>query len=265
MEKTGRIEKAILKAKESGRLSLISYFVYGYPDLKSSEEIIRILADKTDIVEIGFPFSDPLADGTTIQEASEVALKNNPKIEDVLSFVYRLRKKKISTPFILMSYLNPIYRYGFEKFVRKARAAGLDGVIFPDLPVEEAEEWLEISKDSLETVFLVSPLTDDKRLKKIDKLGSGFIYCVSVLGTTGARSKVSCFLEPFLKRVRKQTKLPLAVGFGFSQPAQIISVKSMVDGVIVGSALIDAFNQGLTWEEKLSLLEDKIKILKRAL
>ncbi len=260
-----KIKKVFNQAKKENRLALISYFVYGYPDFKTSEKVIGILARETDVVEIGFPFSDPLADGTTIQAASEIALKNNPKVGDVLDFVSKLRKKGIATPLILMSYLNPVYCFGFEKFAFQAQAAGLNGVIFPDLPVEEAEDWLKVSKEQLETIFLASPLTDDDRLKEIDRLGSGFIYCVSVLGTTGAREGVSFLLEPFLKRIRDQVKLPIAVGFGFSQPSQIRLVKFLADGVIVGSALIDAFNAGESIEEKIASLEAKIKALKEAL
>lgn len=261
----GEIKKVFNRTRKENRLALISYFIYGYPSFKTSEKIISILAREADVVEIGFPFSDPLADGTTIQEASEVALRNNPKLDRLLFFISRLRKKGVTAPLILMSYLNPVYRFGFKKFALQARSAGLSGVIFPDLPVEEAEDWLKVSGKKLETIFLASPLTDNIRLEKIDRLGSGFIYCVSVLGTTGAREGVSLLLEPFLKRVRNQTKLPLAVGFGFSQPSQIRSVKSLVDGVIVGSALIDAFNMGRSNEERIASLEAKVKALKGAL
>lgn len=260
-----KIEETFSLARREGRLVFISYFVYGYPDLKSSKEVINLLARETDVVEIGFPFSDPLADGTTIQEASEIALKSKPGVGQFLEFVSELRNEGLTTPFVLMSYLNPVYRYGFQKFAEQARACGLNGVIFPDLPLEEAREWLRVSRKRLETIFLVSPLTEESRLKAISKAGSGFIYCVSVLGTTGARHGVAYFLESFLKRVRNHTELPLAVGFGFSHPFQIESVKPLADGVIVGSALIDAFNQGKNLEEKIDFLKAKVRSLKAAL
>ncbi len=260
-----KIEEVFFSAKEEGRLVLISYFVYGYPHPETSREVIKLLARETDIVEIGFPFSDPLADGATIQEASEIALRNGPKIEEALKFVFELRKEGFTTPLVLMSYLNPVYRYGLKKFVDRARESGLNGVIFPDLPFEEAGEWLRISKKDPETIFLVSPLTENARLQAISEAGSGFLYCLSVLGTTGARKELASFLKPFLKRVKSQTQLPVAVGFGFSQPSQIKTVKSLVDGVIVGSALIDSFNKGRSQGEKLGLLKAKIKTLKTAL
>ncbi len=194
-----------------------------------------------------------------------MALKNNPHLDSLLDFVASLRLKGCATPLVLMSYLNPVFHIGFKKFCARAILSGLNGVIFPDLPVEEAKFWLKTTSRQLDTVFLVSPLTTDERLEKINKVASGFIYCLSVLGTTGAREGLSPNLLPYLQRVKAKTRLPTAVGFGFSTASQVEKIKGYVDGVVIGSALIDAYDQGRNEKEAVSLLKKKISEVKKAL
>lgn len=235
-----RIDKKFKQLKREGRAALIPYIMAGYPTLKASEKAIRTLAEAgADLIEIGIPYSDPLADGATIQKASEVALSQGVTTEDVFQLLRRIRQHA-DIPLILMTYYNVIFRFGPESFACQAASSGADGVICPDLPPEEGATWQKIGrKHGLNTIFLLAPTSTDGRIGKVASLSQGFIYCVSLTGVTGARRKLPVNLAQFLTRVRARTGKPLAVGFGISTPEQAQEVAKLADGVIIGSALLN--------------------------
>ncbi|MDI6799838.1 MAG: tryptophan synthase subunit alpha [Actinomycetota bacterium] len=235
-----RIEEVFCELNKANKKALIPFVVGGYPSLEVSERLIGGLSENgADMIEIGIPYSDPLADGPTIQRAYEVALKNGVDTDDILAMAGRLTKK-ITTPLIIMTYYNIIYRYGEERFATAAKEIGIAGVIIPDLPVEEAADWKKIAEANyLDTIFLVAPTSPGDRISLIAEASKGFIYCLSLTGVTGARSEVSKDLAAFLTRIRTKTEKPLAVGFGISSPEAAKNAAKLSDGVIVGSALID--------------------------
>ena len=223
------------------------YTPAGFPNLPVSEEIILNLVEGgADLIEIGVPFSDPLADGPTVQRASQVALGNGVRLADCLDVVQRLRAVHgVTIPLILMGYYNPILQYGIERFAADAAAAGVDGVIVPDLPVEESDDLLTACREhERDLIFMMAPTSTDERMAEIAARSSGFIYCVSLTGVTGSRSALPD-LGPYLQRIRTHTSLPLAIGFGVSTPVQVRQVAALADGVAVGSALINALEQVL--------------------
>jgi tryptophan synthase alpha chain len=235
------ITDAFSKAKASRRAALMPYFTLGFPSRADSLEVVEaIAASGADLIELGVPFSDPLADGPTIQRSTQIALENGITVKDCLDMVRILREHGVSLPLMLMGYYNPILAYGPDRFASEARQVGVDGLIIPDLPLEEAAE-LETAcrQNGLALVYLVAPTTPNERLVKIAAHSTGFVYIVSLTGVTGARASLSAGLDEFLMRVRGMTDKPLAVGFGISTPEQAAQVGRMADGVIVGSALID--------------------------
>jgi tryptophan synthase alpha chain len=225
--------------------ALMPYFTIGYPNYKTSLEVITACVDAgADLMELGLPFSDPLADGPTIQHSTQVALENGITIRRCLEAVAELRGRGVEIPLILMGYINSILAYGLEKFVVAAAQAGANGFIIPDLPPDEAGEMKTYSQaQGLDTIFLLSPNSTAERIQFVSAQSSGFIYLVSVLGITGARQALSSELADFVTRVREHTNMPLAVGFGISTPEQVRAVGEIADGVIVGSALIKAVGQ----------------------
>ncbi len=235
-----RIDEVFLKLKKEKGKALIPFVVGGYPSLEACERLILGLDQNgADLIEIGIPYSDPLADGPTIQKAYEVALSGGVNLDDILNMAERL-KGKIDAPIILMTYYNVVLTFGEEHFATQAAAAGVSGVIIPDLPVEEASAWIDVSKKSgLDTIFLASPTSSEDRLKLISKASSGFIYALSLTGVTGARRDLSSDLGSFLSRLKEATRKPVAVGFGISSPDNAKEAASFSDGVIVGSALVD--------------------------
>jgi tryptophan synthase alpha chain len=235
------IGDAFSRAKSQQRAALMPYFTLGYPTRSASLEVVEAIASSgADLIELGLPFSDPLADGPTIQHSTQVALENGITVEDCLGLVQRLRGRGVSQPLLLMGYYNPLLAYGPERFVAAARQAGADGLIVPDLPLEEAGD-LELAclQNGLALVYLVAPTTTEQRLAQVTAHSTGFVYIVSLTGVTGARSSLSADLQDFLQRVRNVTDKPLAVGFGISTPEQAARVGMLAEGVIVGSALID--------------------------
>lgn len=228
--------------KKAGRAALMPYFTLGYPDLDKSLAIIeRIAASGADLIELGVPFSDPLADGPTIQKSTQTALENGITVSKCLDAARTLRERGISQPLLLMGYYNPILSYGVEKFVMDASDAGIDGLIVPDLPPEEASDLdSSCALNNLAMVYLVAPTSTHSRIEYICSHSTGFVYLVSLLGVTGARRELSSELNKFISRVRNVTDKPLAVGFGISKPDQVRSISEMADGVIVGSAVINA-------------------------
>jgi tryptophan synthase alpha chain len=222
------------------RPSLVAYVTCGDPDLGTTRAVIfaAIEAGAT-VIELGVPFSDPLADGPVIQRASERALKHGTTLEQVLKLAAEIRVESQSTGMIVFSYLNPILQMGLEKFCRVARHAGVDGVLVTDLPVEEAAEYLrEMKKNDLAPVFLAAPTSTDARLKAITQASRGFVYAVSRTGVTGARKQLPEDAQGLVKRLRKFTNLPIAVGFGISTPDQFRAVGRYADAGVVGSAIV---------------------------
>lgn len=221
--------------------ALITYICGGDPDIKTSIEIAKVVEKYSDIIELGIPFSDPIADGPTIQKATERALSAGTKPKDVLKIASALKK-----PVVIMTYYNIIYKYGIEKFCKDARRNNVQGIIIPDLPPEEAEDILSYA-NGLNLIFLVSPLSTDERIKLISKISSGFIYLVSLLGTTGEREQLSKDAKQLISQVKRFTNKPLALGFGISTPKHVKAALSYgVDGVIVGSALIKHIEENLS-------------------
>jgi tryptophan synthase alpha chain len=233
------ITEAFRLRNASGGKALISYIMAGDPNLDASEQIIRALAEiDMDLIELGMPFSDPIADGPVIQRASERSLKQGLTLKRLLELVKKLRLE-LNTPIVIMTYYNLFFHYGLEQFARDAAAAGVDGVIVPDLPVEEAEEFqTALDSQDMALIYLVAPTSTDERIKKIAKLARGFIYYVSRTGVTGLRADISSDLEANLQRIRSLVNLPVAVGFGVSTPEQARSISQSADGVVMGSAIV---------------------------
>jgi tryptophan synthase alpha chain len=229
----------------SGRPAFMPYFTLGYPDYESSLDIIQACAEAgADLMELGIPFSDPLADGPTIQHSTHVALQKGMTVARSLQAVRTLRARGLKLPLLLMGYLNPALAYGLADFVADAAGAGADGFIIPDLPPEEADELQALCRaQEMNLIFLLAPNSPDERVKRVAQTSSGFIYLVSVTGVTGARSALPPHLPRFVQRVRAVTDKPLAVGFGIATPQQAAAVGKLADGVIVGSALIKVVQQ----------------------
>jgi tryptophan synthase alpha chain len=241
-----RIASTLAKHK-----ALIAYLTVGYPSVKTTLEIIPALADwGCDMVELGIPFSDPLADGTTIQKASYQALQNEVTPRLCLKIAFQLRQK-VNIPLVFMTYYNPVFSFGLEAFCQTAAEAGMDGLIIPDLPPEEGAE-LEASarEKGLDLIYLLAPTSSEGRIGLVAQRSRGFIYLVSLAGVTGARETLPADLEEFVARVRKRTSLPLCVGFGISTPEQARRVAKIADGVIVGSRLIQLLDGRPSYELK---------------
>lgn len=234
-----RIDKKFKELKRRGKKAFIAYVTAGDPNLSVTREIVLSLEKSgVDIVELGIPFSDPIADGPTIQAASHRALSGGVTLKKVFSMMGPLRKAT-QIPIAFMTYYNPVLKYGIKKFIRDCGIKGVDGVIIPDLPFEEAGELIRVSKRSgVASIFLAAPTSTKKRIKDIAKNSMGFIYYVSLTGVTGARKKLSVQAVSNVKIIKSMTKKPVAVGFGISTPDQARSIARMADGVIVGSAIV---------------------------
>ena len=244
---TTRIDARFAALKQEGRAALVTFVMCGDPDLKTSLEILKALPKAgADVIEVGMPFTDPMADGPTIQAAGLRALKAGTTLKKTIALVAEFRKDNNDTPIVLMGYYNPIYVYGVEKFLVDAKAAGVDGLIVVDLPPEEDAELCEPALAAgLNFIRLATPTTDDKRLPKVLTNTSGFVYYVSVTGITGSAipdySKVATAVE----RIKRHTDLPIAVGFGVKNAANAAAIAAHADGVVVGTALIDALKATL--------------------
>jgi tryptophan synthase alpha chain len=235
-----RITSTFDHLRKMGRTALMPYLTMGYPRLESALALVPALVEAgADLIELGVPFSDPLADGATIQAAGQQALANGMTLSLCLVQAARLRSQRVEVPFVLMGYYNPILQMGLEGFARRAAAAGIDGLIVPDLPPEEAEPLQSaLQAEGIALVFLLAPTSDEARIQLVAVRSSGFLYLVSLTGVTGARDQLPPDLEAFAARARAATDLPLAVGFGISTPEHAARVARIADGVIVGSALI---------------------------
>ncbi len=236
-----RIESAIEAALQRQSAALMPYYTLGYPDEETSIAVIEAISSYSDLVELGLPFSDPIADGSTIQKSTQASLANGVSIDGCLQMLARLRLKGMGTPTLLMGYFNPILAYGVEDFVLDAGGAGADGIIIPDLPLEEAHEVGNLAKRAgLAFIRFVSPTTKSYRIAEIAKGANGFVYAISVTGVTGARAALDGDLARLIASVKEVSAVPVAVGFGISSPEQAANVAQYADGIIVGSALIDA-------------------------
>jgi tryptophan synthase alpha chain len=257
-----RIPAMFARARAEGRIAFLPFATIGYPTLDDSVAIIRALVDGgADGLELGIPFSDPLADGPTIQRANHTALTNGAHPHDAIDVVKRLRAGGVAVPLILMGYSNTFFASGDEAFIRDAAEAGADGLIISDLPPEEADAARALcEKLGLDLIFLVAPTSDDARIAEIVPRASGFIYCVGVVGTTGARAQLSDELPGFLRHMREKTDLPLAVGFGISKRQHVDALRGLADAAIVASAIVDLIESSPR-EERVERVKNYVEVL----
>ncbi len=241
---TSRIEARFRQLRERGAKGLVVYLTAGDPTLEATGQLLAAIDHAgVDVIELGVPFSDPLADGPVIQRASERALKAGATLARILERLPAWRAA-VEAPLILFSYYNPLLQYGLEKFAREASQAGADGGLAVDLPAEESEAFVRaLCEQNLDTVFLASPTSTEARLERVAKLSTGFLYLISRAGVTGEREEISSSLRPLVERARRLTPLPLAAGFGVSNPAQVREVQALADAAVVGSAVIRAIEE----------------------
>ena len=260
-----RITERFNKLKAEGRKAFIPYITAGDPDLATTERLILALAEAgADVIELGVPFSDPLADGPVIQRAVERALAAGGSMRATLDMIASIRSE-VTAPIVLFTYANPIVRMGLDAFATRAAEAGVDGVLALDLPVEEADEFREaLTRHGLDTIFLLSPTTIASRIKRAGELGSGFLYGISRLGVTGARETVATGAEDMVRRIRAVTNLPLALGFGISTPAHVAEVGAYADAAVVGSALVALIAQTTGAADQIARVEDYVRSLRAA-
>lgn len=247
-----RIGRRFEKLKAEGRSAFVTFVTAGDPDLETSAKILDGIAEAgADLIEIGVPFSDPMADGPAIQASSLRAIKAGMTLRKTLAMVAEYRKKDDETPIILMGYYNPIYIYGVDTFLVDAKAAGVDGFIVVDLPPEEEQEFcLPAMKAGLNFIYLTAPTTDDARLPRVVEHASGFIYFVSILGITGTRAAKADDVAAHVARIKKKSNLPVCVGFGIRTPEQAAEIAAVSDGAVVGSALVDKITDNLNDDGK---------------
>jgi tryptophan synthase alpha chain len=260
-----RISRRFAELRERGELGIVAYITAGDPSLDATLRYVLAVAEAgADVIELGVPFSDPLADGPTIQRASERALKAGTTLAGVLDLVRRIRESS-EVPLILFGYYNPFYQMGLEKFATAASAAGADGVLTTDLTPEESEEYRRImAAHRLDTIFLGAPTSTDARLEKIAAVSSGFLYLISRTGVTGAKDSLADELPGLVRRARAITKLPIAVGFGISLPGHVSVLGGLVDAAVVGSALVSEIEQAKSVDAAAAALAERVRSLKSA-
>src|SRR5213594_1636855 len=260
-----RISKRFADLRASGELGIVAYITAGDPSLDATLRFVLTLAEAgADVIELGVPFSDPLADGPTIQRASERALKSGTTLAGVLDLVRRIRKTS-EVPLVLFSYFNPILQMGIEKFASAAEAAGADGVLATDLTLEESEDYRRVLRaHHLDAIFLGAPTSTDERLAKIANCSSGFLYLISRTGVTGAKDTLPDDLPALLRRARAASKLPLAVGFGISLPGHVSVLGGLADAAVVGSALVSEIEKAKSVDGAAAALAARVRSLKEA-
>jgi tryptophan synthase alpha chain len=260
-----RIAETFAGLRREGRTGLVMYTTAGDPDLAHSADILRAL-DRAgaDVLEVGVPFSDPLADGPVIQRATERALAAGTTLTGVLDLVRSIRQE-VKAPIVIFSYANPLLKMGLPAFADRAAAAGVDGVLALDLPIEEADEFRSVlAASGIDTIFLLSPTTTEARIKKAAELGRGFLYGISRLGVTGARDRVASGAEAMVKRIRQVTSMPIALGFGISRPEHVAEVGMYADAAVVGSALVSLIAEASGSPRLLERVESYVRDLKSA-
>jgi tryptophan synthase alpha chain len=246
-----RIGRLFETLKEQKRCGMIAYLTAGDPSPAATPELVAALErGGADLIELGVPFSDPIADGPVIQQAGDRAIKAGTTLAKVLDIAAEIRKTS-EVPLLLFTYLNPALRYGFERLARDAKAAGIDGCLLTDVSVEEAEDYVRVMREAgLDTVFLAAPTSTDERLKLIARYSSGFVYLVSRTGITGEQTDISSSALPLIERMRTHTSLPLAMGFGISKPEHVAALKDAVEAVVVGSAIVRQIERDSTQLEQ---------------
>jgi len=264
-----RISKRFRELRASGELGIVAYITAGDPSLDATLKFVRALGEAAaDVIELGVPFSDPLADGPTIQRGSERALKSGTTLSGVIDLVRRIRQLSSpanEVPLVLFSYYNPILQMGLEKFASSAAVAGADGVLTIDLTLEESEDYRRLlAAHQLDTIFLGAPTSTDDRLRKIAACSSGFLYLISRTGVTGVKDALPDDLPAFIRRTRAVTKLPIAVGFGISQPGHVSVLGGLADAAVVGSALVSEIEKAKFVDEAAAALRERVRSLKEA-
>jgi len=260
-----RIERKFQRLGEAGEMGLIAYVTAGDPSLDATEKIVLAAVEAgADVIELGVPFSDPVADGPTIQRASERALRSGTTLASVLGLTRRIRAQS-DAPLVLFSYFNPVLQMGLETFAAAAADAGADGVLATDLTPEEASEYrAAVQSRGLDTIFLGAPTSTDARLEKISACSSGFLYLISRTGVTGAREALPEELPALVRRARRFTKLPIAVGFGISLPTHVTVLGGIADAAVVGSALVAEIEKASSADAAAAAVAGKIRVLKSA-
>jgi tryptophan synthase alpha chain len=260
-----RISRRFADLRASGELGIVAYITAGDPSLDATVKFVLVLAEAgADVIELGVPFSDPLADGPTIQRASERALKSGTTLSGVINLVSRIRQSS-QVPIVLFSYYNPILQMGLENFAQAASKSGADGVLATDLTPEESLDYRRIlSANHLDTIFLGAPTSTDDRLTKIAAVSSGFLYLISRTGVTGAKDSLPDDLPALLRRARAVTQLPIAVGFGISLPGHVSVLGGLADAAAVGSALVSEIENAKSVDAACTALSDRVRSLKQA-
>jgi tryptophan synthase alpha chain len=262
---TARIARRFEELGRRGEMGLVAFLSAGDPSLAATESFVLALAEAgADVIELGVPFSDPVADGPAIQRSSERALRAGATLAGVLDLVALIRRKS-DVPLVLFSYYNPVLQMGVERFARRAADAGADGVLITDLTPEEAGDYRRIVRaHGLDTIFLAAPTSTDERLARIAEVTSGFLYVISRTGVTGARESLPEDLPALIRRVRRATRLPLAVGFGISLPGQVSILGGLADAAVVGSSLVQEIEQAASVEAACEALSARARMLKHA-
>jgi len=261
-----RISQTFERLRSEGKKALIPFITAGYPDLHTTEKFILMLEKSgADLIELGVPFSDPMADGPTIQMASERSLAKRTNLKMIFELVKRVRVKT-TIPIILMGYYNPFFIYGLKRLAHQAKDAGVDGILTVDLPPEEAGEMKEhIDRTGLDLIFLLAPTSDEARINLIVKNASGFVYYVSLTGVTGIRSKLDKDIRKQVEKIKKNTDLPIGVGFGISNPMHVKMVAKWADAVVVGSAIIKIIENSRSKKKMMEKVSQFVSSLKRAM
>ncbi|MDD5645519.1 MAG: tryptophan synthase subunit alpha [bacterium] len=262
-----RLDKKFSELRMISRKGFVLYLTAGDPSMPDCFRIVsRLEKAGVDILELGIPFSDPLADGPTIQKASSRSLKQHTSVQDVFNLVKKLRNEKIEIPVVIFTYYNPVLKYGPDRFVSDCADRGVDGVLILDLPPEEAGDYVVMaSGKNIKTIFLITPTTPEKRVKDIVKISTGFVYCVSRTGVTGARKNLSGEAPAIVKKIRKYTDLPVAVGFGISTPEHVRKAAGYCDAVVVGSAAVKKIEDNIGKKDIDGIMARYISSLTREL
>jgi tryptophan synthase alpha chain len=260
-----RIDNKFSELRSKGEKAMIPFVTAGDPDLQTTVEIVKSMEEAgADIIELGIPYSDPLADGPVIQESSQRALSSGAGISNIMETVVEIRKT-VEVPLLYLVYYNSVFRYGIEKFIKGASEAGIDGLIIPDLPLEERQELANICECfNIHLIPLIAP-TSKERIKTIVHKAKGFVYCVSVAGVTGTRDSISTNIEEYMKTIGEYTDLPKALGFGISSAGMAEKYKNCADGIIVGSAIIKRIAEARDKESKIKAASDFVREVKAVL